>query len=217
MTVCVLILAAGGTAVALLAPAGWGSPAVIMVTDGHSARTYQEVVAAVADTPGWLSALAAHLPALGLLVLLLLLAWTGWTGWRQHTPRGVGALLVLAGTVLAYGLSEALKLVVDQGRPCRAFGELTIWEHCPPVGDLSFPSNHSTVAGALATGLVLLAPRLALVAVPTAIVVAAMRVVAGVHYPHDVLAGLLLGATITAALLVALAPRNRTDGGRYWV
>jgi len=36
--------------------------------------------------------------------------------------------------------------------------------------------------------------------------VAAMRVVAGVHYPHDVLAGLLLGAAATVALLVAAGP-----------
>lgn len=185
--------------VVLLAPGGLGDPEATVVTGGLSARAYRTVVAGV---PGWLSGLGGYLTVAGLLVLAAALAWAGW---RARTVAA--AALAGAGTVLAYLVSEAAKLVVDEERPCRAFGELATWVRCPPPGDWSFPSNHATVAGALAAGVVLLAPRLAVVAVPAALVVAGMRVVTGVHYPHDVLAGLLLGAAVTVA--VAGPPRGR--------
>jgi len=115
-----------------------------------------------------------------------------------------GLVLVGAGSVLAYLGSEAVKLAVDEERPCRALGEPQTWVPCPPTGDWSFPSNHATVAGALAAGVIMLAPRLARVAVPAALAVAVLRVVAGVHYPHDVLAGLLFGAAVTVSVMVLL-------------
>lgn len=204
--VAVLALVAGGVMIALLAPGGLGDPRLRVVTDGPSAEAYRAVVGGAGRLPDWLHAPGEHVALAGVLTLAGLLAWTGWTGWRRRSPVAAGALLVVLGTLSAYLTSEAVKLVVDQERPCRAFGDVVTWVPCPPPGDWSFPSNHSTVVGALAAGLVVLAPRLGFVAVPVAGVVAAMRVVAGVHYPHDVLAGLLLGATTTIALLVTLTP-----------
>ncbi|ROT31433.1 phosphatase PAP2 family protein [Micromonospora sp. HM5-17] len=202
----VLALTVGGAVVVLLAPGGLGDPQLQIVTDGASASTYRSVVGAAGKLPDWLHGPGEHVALAGVLLLVGLLGWTGWTGWRRRTPAVVGAGLVGVGALLAYLTSEGLKLVVDQERPCRAFDDVTTWVPCPPAGDWSFPSNHSTVAGALAAGLVVLAPRLGFVAVPVAGTVAAMRVVAGVHYPHDVLAGLLLGAATTVALLLALGP-----------
>jgi membrane-associated phospholipid phosphatase len=80
---------------------------------------------------------------------------------------------------------------------------------CPPVGDWAFPSNHATIAGAAAAGLLLARPRptrATWLVVPLAVMAAALRVVTGVHYPHDVLAGLLLGAAIAVAFVLGLAP-----------
>jgi membrane-associated phospholipid phosphatase len=201
-----LVFLAGGGAVVLLAPGGLGTTRAQVVTDGPSAQMYRAVVAAAQDAPGWLIALGERLALVGLLILAVLLARAGWSGWRHRTPAAAGAPLVGVCIVMAYLASEAAKLVIDEDRPCRVFGEPATWVPCPPAGDWSFPSNHATVAGALAAGLVLLVPRLAVVAVPTAAAVAGMRVVTGVHYPHDVVAGLLLGASVTAALLIALAP-----------
>ncbi|MFC6020440.1 phosphatase PAP2 family protein [Plantactinospora solaniradicis] len=201
------VLVLGAVVVVLLAPGGLGDPGPQVVTDGPSAEAYRDVVGVAGNLPGWLHGLGEYGATGGLVVLIGLVCWVGWSGWRRRTPIWVGALLVSAAAVLAYLVSEALKLVVDQERPCRAFGEVTTWISCPPGGDWSFPSNHSTVAGALAAGLVLLVPRLGLVvAVPVAVAVAALRVLAGVHYPHDVVAGLLLGASTSIVLLLVLSP-----------
>ncbi|MEN3609925.1 phosphatase PAP2 family protein [Plantactinospora sp. ZYX-F-223] len=208
LVVPMLLLA--GAAVVLLAPGGLGDPRPRVVTDGPSAEAYRGMVGHAGELPGWLHGLGEYAAAGGLLVLAGLLARVGWLGWRRRrTPDALGALLVGLGTVLAYLASEAVKLVVDQERPCRAFADVVTWVSCPPVGDWSFPSNHSTLAGGLAAGLVLLAPRLGYVALPVAGAVAALRVAAGVHYPHDVVAGLLLGAAASAALLIALRPAPR--------
>lgn len=64
----------------------------------------------------------------------------------------------------------------------------------------SFPSGHATVIAAVATALALIVPRLTPLFIGAALVVAAGRVVIGVHYPSDAIAGLLLGAMCTLFL-----------------
>ncbi|HEY0696364.1 MAG TPA: phosphatase PAP2 family protein [Micromonospora sp.] len=204
--VSVAVFGSGGLAVALLAPGGLAGPRSELLRDGRSAELYRSAVDSVRDTPGWLPAIGEHAAVGGLLLLAALLAWTGWTGWRHRTSQVAGCLLVGVGAVAAYLGSEGLKVVVDEERPCRVFDTLPTLLPCPEPGDWSFPSNHSTVAGALATGLVLLVPRLLPLAVPAAVLVAGTRGVTGVHYPHDVLAGLLLGGAVTVPLLVLLTP-----------
>lgn len=201
----VLLLVAGGAAVTLLSPGGLGDPGARIVRDGPSAQLYRNVVEGAAGAPDWLRAGNHHVALGGVLLLLALLVGTGWAAWRQRTPAFAGSLVVLVGTTVAYLMSEVLKLVIGQERPCRVFPAVTTWEACPAVGDWSFPSNHATVVGGLAVGLALLVPRLALLTLPVAGTVAVVRVVGGVHYPHDVLAGLLFGATVTAACVILLA------------
>lgn len=66
--------------------------------------------------------------------------------------------------------------------------------------DFSFPSDHATMAGAVAGGLAFVDRRLGRVAVGLAVVMAFARVYVGVHYPGDVVAGLILGAAIATAM-----------------
>ncbi len=68
---------------------------------------------------------------------------------------------------------------------------------CPPTGDWSFPSNHATIAArASAVALLLVRRALVLLTAPLALLMAFSRVFVGVHYPHDVAAGSLLGAVV---------------------
>lgn len=72
--------------------------------------------------------------------------------------------------------------------------------------DLSFPSGHACVAFATATALTICIPRWAPVFFLVALAVAAERVLEGVHYLSDVVAGAGLG--VLAALLAARILRS---------
>src|SRR5699024_10145095 len=113
------------------------------------------------------------------------------------------------------GLSEAVKLLVKQPRPCSVVDAVTVLS-CPGSGDWSWPSNHAVLAAAFATACILVVPRLAWFAVPPALAIAAVRARAGVHLVHGVHAGIALGALVDAAVVAAEAPvvDRRVNGGR---
>ncbi|MFE1499825.1 phosphatase PAP2 family protein, partial [Streptomyces albidoflavus] len=196
----------GAAAVVWLAPGGvLGTNEPVHVTAGFSVRAYRALTGSVADGPPWAETVLEAASEGTLLFLGLLLAWVGWSALRRRDREGLAGMAVAAaGTVVAYGISEALKLLVDEQRPCRALPGVVALAPCPAPGDWSFPSNHATLAVALAVGVVLIRPRLAALALPVAGAAALLRVLVGVHYPHDVLAGAALGATavVTVRLLV---------------
>lgn len=185
-----------------------------------SAEWYRDVVDAAAGTPHpvqWFVGHATEGVILLLGALLVTAALRRLAGGPHHRAL---ALVAPLPTLLAYAGSEWLKTVVDEDRPCRTIGRAIIAGTCPPPGDYSFPSNHATLAGALAVTTLLLSRRLGLIALPLAVLAAFSRVFVGVHYPHDVAAGLLLGALVALVATPLLARptaealRRRTDARR---
>lgn len=216
------VLGLGAAAVAWLSPGGLGRAGAVEVTGGASVSGYRSVTAWAADAPSWLGPLWVVATDGTLVLLGMLLLWRWWTAMRHRDVRGIaGTVLTGLATVAAYAASEAVKLVVDEERPCRALraGAELIAE-CPGAGDWSFPSNHATLAAGLAVGLALLWPRLAAGTLPLAGAAASLRVLVGVHYPHDVLAGAILGGAVVAAALLGLQPLARRAASsllrRWW-
>ncbi|WP_410537285.1 phosphatase PAP2 family protein [Streptomyces sp. KL2] len=169
--------------------------------DGLHSELYRGVTDFARDTPGWAHSLAEYGTEGGLLVLLALLAAACWRVRRAEPGVLARALLGGAAVAVAYGASEAVKLTVREERPCRAVaGAPAPIAPCPEPGDWSFPSNHATIAAAAAVAVVLAWRATAWLVLPLAALTAFSRVFIGVHYPHDVAAGALLGAA--AVLLV---------------
>ncbi|MEU3217141.1 phosphatase PAP2 family protein [Streptomyces sp. NPDC006971] len=170
-----------------------------------TAPLYRDVTDFAHDMPSWVQHLAEAWTEFGLLVFGVLFI-TGWWRARRADERAL-ALAVLAPVATAFGYvaSEALKSVVTEERPCRAVaGAAASLVPCPPVGDWSFPSNHSAIAGAAAVAVAMCRPLLAWLTVPMALLMAFSRVFVGVHYPHDVAVGLVMGALVSAAVILLL-------------
>jgi undecaprenyl-diphosphatase len=72
-----------------------------------------------------------------------------------------------------------------------------------PLDRYSFPSGHTLHAVSFTVVATTHVPELAPILLPFALLVAASRVVLGLHYPSDVLAGAALGLALAQATLVA--------------
>ncbi|MFE9206051.1 phosphatase PAP2 family protein [Micromonospora sp. NPDC007230] len=173
-----------------------------------SADWYHDIVRYADSTPQPVHWFATHFTEGAILLLGVLMVLAALTRLAGGDARGRALALAAPVTVLlSYGASEGLKDLIAEDRPCRSPADLVIVAgHCPPVGDWSFPSNHATIAGALAATTLLLHRRIGLVAAPLALLAALSRTFVGVHYPHDVAAGLLLGVLV-GTLLTPLAAR----------
>ncbi|MDQ0715254.1 membrane-associated phospholipid phosphatase [Streptomyces luteogriseus] len=180
---------------------------------------YRGITDFAQDTPMWVQHGAGTWTEAGLLVFVALFA-AGWWRARRDNPRAFAiAVLAPLATAVAYVCSEVLKSVVTEERPCRAVaGAAVSLAECPPHGDWSFPSNHATIAGASAAALALARRTLVWLTAPLALLMAFSRVFVGVHYPHDVIAGLGLGALVAlaavrlgAGMMTRLAGTMRTS------
>ena len=106
------------------------------------------------------------------------------TAWTTGAALGVNLLL-----------TGAVKYAVNRPRPAVSYPDQILYRGVY-LTDKSFPSGHTSSAFAFATSLTLAYPRW-YVAVPAylwASTVAFSRMYLGVHYPSDVLGGMLLGA-----------------------
>lgn len=181
------------------------TPHTTLALDGSpvDGSAYQDVTRLAAHAPAWLddSVSAWSTYGLGVFAALMLLAW--WRARRSSAPAALAALAVPVVVVVAYALNDVVKMLVREDRPCQSLHVATL-EACPAPGDWSFPSNHAAIAAAAAGALLFVSRRLGAVAVLAACAMGASRVWVGAHYPHDVAAGLLLGAVAGLLLMTAL-------------
>jgi undecaprenyl-diphosphatase len=128
--------------------------------------------------------LAKYSPLIFAAVLVAL-----WVTWSHRNQRG--ALLAGISALVALGLGQLVGMALPRERPYLTHRVALLITHSP---DTSFPSDHTTLAFAIAMVIVLFNRRLGLALLAFGLVVAYARVFVGAHYPGDVLGGAVLGA-----------------------
>ncbi|MFE1595158.1 phosphatase PAP2 family protein [Nocardia sp. NPDC058705] len=127
------------------------------------------------------------------------LGWVGIAaaGWVVDKPRRRQWAGVAVGAVGAHAASIVIKRIVRRPRP----NDPSVQVNVSTPSKLSFPSSHatSTTAAAVLLGRLTGLPLPAVIVPPMLL----SRVVLGVHYPSDVIAGSALGAASAAAVLAA--------------
>lgn len=145
----------------------WGARPLVLRVFGVASR--------LGDGPAWY-ALMALLPAL-------------------FGPAAAAASLHLGLTALVNVLLyRVLKRWTRRPRPFRRLG--AIKAHVAPLDEFSFPSGHTLHAVSMTLLVCWYFPVLATLLVPFALLVAASRVVLGLHYPSDVLAATVIGTGV---------------------
>lgn len=165
-------------------------------------KLYLDVNKFAVDTP-WAHTLMAtysHYLAVALLAILLLSAW--WKARSEPSPDlAVSRVLWAAGgTVLAWVVAHyALKPLFAEKRPYIVLGHVEVL--LTKTYGYSFPSGHATVAGGVITGLWLARRHIcAVLATFIGLFLAFGRVYTGMHYPGDVVGGLIFGSLFLLVL-----------------
>jgi undecaprenyl-diphosphatase len=154
---------------------------------------------------GWLHGPVTLYAKQGVVLFALLLVAGYVLARRSGAPLLVArSLLAGAGVLLAVAVNQPIVHAVNETRPFRQLPHVLLLVSASTDG--SFPSDHATMAGAVAAGLFYVSRRLGMVAAVAAVLMAFARVYVGAHYPVDVLAGLAGGAVVAAIVQLAAAP-----------
>ncbi|MFJ7280760.1 phosphatase PAP2 family protein [Kitasatospora sp. NPDC098663] len=162
---------------------------------------YTAVTDFARHTP-WLNTAMVWWTSYGAVLFIALLVATWWSARRKDAAAMAGAIASFAAAAIACVANSGIRGYFQEPRPCRAVIHDFLLEACPAPSDYAFPSNHTTVAFAAATALLVVNRRLGVPAVIAAVLMAFSRVYAGAHYPHDVAAAALIGTLIAVPVVL---------------
>jgi len=113
---------------------------------------------------------------------------TAWILYKNNEAKKIDLLHITYGCIIGIVISLTIQQFVDIARPESALTGSTklILDHIP---DASFPSDHATVSVAFLTGLFLAGyTRIAYIFLAFVVIMNLSRVIAGVHWPFDIVA-----------------------------
>lgn len=121
-----------------------------------------------------------------------------------HPEKGLATALLMVSTGILCTLAyKGLKRWLVRERPFISFPSINCGS--PPLDRYSFPSGHTLHAVCFNTVLAEQVPELALMLLPFTISVAVSRVILGLHYPSDVVAGAAIGASLAMISVTGLS------------
>ena len=133
---------------------------------------------------------------LGIFAVLMLIGW--WSARRQSDRIMASALLAPVLAILAFIINQPVASAVAEERPYNKIPNVLVL--LAKGHDWSFPSDHATLGAAVTVMLFYVSKRLGYISLIFALIMAFARVYAGVHYPQDVVAGLIIGAIVAMVL-----------------
>ena len=115
---------------------------------------------------------------------------------KEFINKWKGFIPVSASVFLALGLAVAMKNLIHTLRPLEALGVQPLFLQT----GYAFPSGHTLIASAIAFSLFFTHKKAGYAFMLFALLIGMARVMAGVHFPIDILGGFILGG-ITAYLV----------------
>lgn len=137
--------------------------------------------------------LASYL-AYVLVALLLVLVF-----FSHYSKREKLEILLVAGissVIAKYGITEIIRFFYHRPRPFSALQDIS---QLLANDAWSFPSGHATFFFAMAMAICLYNKKWGILFFVGAVVITLGRVIAGVHYPSDILGGALIGIVVAYA------------------
>lgn len=126
----------------------------------------------------------------GWLWYALAVVFLAFGGRNRFAAVGAATLAAAAG-ILVF---QVLKRVTGRQRPCAI--EPHCWATLLPPDHFSFPSGHTITAFAIALAVTAFYPSLAAAMLFCAVSIALSRIVLGMHFLSDVVAGALIGSAL---------------------
>lgn len=151
------------------------------LASNHFVSSYFRLISRLGDWPLWVSMLFA---------LPLIYGPAAWPWFKLMATTAIGGI----------GLYKLLKHVLVRERPFASHPEVQLIG--VPIDRYSFPSGHTLQATCFMVMLAYSFPAVMWVLLPLAISIAVSRVVLGLHYPSDVLAGALIGFILAKTSLL---------------
>ncbi len=134
------------------------------------------------------------------LAYVLIIAFLAFVLFSQYQRREKLQILFVAGvsTIIArFGVAELIRLFYQRPRP---FSALDNVHQLLTNNEWSFPSGHATFFFALATVVYLYNKKWGVGFFIASIFMTTSRVVAGIHYPSDIIGGAIIGIAIACAV-----------------
>ena len=153
------------------------------------------IIYSLAGRAAWSDFLIIFFGDYGIYIVFAIFFIAAYRAYKKR--KNVAALRPYVGTLVAvataYGVVQVIRLFYHHVRPFVAFGI----PHLLTDAAYSFPSAHTTVLFSLGTSVYFFNKKLAKFICISGLFVGIARIAGGVHYPLDILGGILLGAAVS--------------------